>query len=59
MLYGKHATTAAVASGPVDIKEESSPPPRVDDVPVLPELTKEFFESAFFRRFLVQRKATP
>lgn len=55
MLYGKHATTGAVAPGPVDIKEELSPP-RIDDVLVLPELTKEFFESAFFRRFLVQRE---
>lgn len=51
-IYGKQAISAATGSG--DKRNQVS---KVKIAPgPLPELTPEFFESAFFRRFQVQRK---
>ncbi len=55
MLYGKSATDAALASQGDDAGERSlSPNGRKMDR--IPELTREFFDSPFFRRFLMQRE---
>lgn len=59
MLYGTSATNAAVAtrSEEVTINTSRSPSKSTDGVgPILPDLTKAFFESPFFRRFQVQRE---
>lgn len=53
MLYGKSATDAALASQGDENERSLSPTGRKVDR--LPELTREFFDSPFFRRFLVQR----
>ncbi|KAL7421552.1 hypothetical protein Q5752_003321 [Cryptotrichosporon argae] len=50
MLFGKSATSAAVATQ-ADGSSRSSSPPRYQ----IPELSREFFDSGFFRRFQVQR----
>jgi len=54
MLYGKSATDAALASQGEDADRPQSPTGRRFER--IPELTHEFFDSAFFRRFHVQRK---
>jgi hypothetical protein len=54
MLYGKTAANAAVASNPDHpdhVDEGSRSPKGKERLEVLPELTKEFFESPFFSRF--------
>ena len=59
MLYGKTAANAAVASNPEEPVSDPSRSPskgKEKDEPLIPDLTKDFFESAFFRRFQVQRK---
>lgn len=53
MLYGKSATDAALASQGEDGERSLSPSGRKMDR--IPELTREFFDSPFFRRFLMQR----
>lgn len=61
LLYGKTAASAAVASNADEATSDPSRSPSKgkdkDDV-VIPDLTKDFFESAFFRRFQVQREST-
>ncbi|KAK8864304.1 hypothetical protein IAR55_001551 [Kwoniella newhampshirensis] len=57
MLYGKSAASAAVAHRTSEHSSESSLSPikgKEKEV-AIPELTKQFFQSAFFRRFQVQR----
>lgn len=53
MLYGKSATNAALASQG-DEERSLSPTSKPER---LPDLTREFFESPFFRRFHVQRES--
>lgn len=53
MLYGKSATEAALASQGDDTDRSNSPTGRKGER--LPELTREFFDSAFFRTFVNQR----
>lgn len=53
MLYGKSATTATLASQQVDSERSRSRTGR--KVELIPDLTREFFDSPFFRRFLAQR----
>lgn len=57
MLYGKSAANAAVANNPDDDASDASrSPTRIkEESNVIPDLTKEFFDSAFFRRFQIQR----
>ena len=52
MLYGKSAAVAAVASS--DDSETPSIREHQRESDFVPELTKEFFDSPFFRRFQVQ-----
>ncbi|RXK40132.1 hypothetical protein M231_02589 [Tremella mesenterica] len=52
-IYGKSATNAAMASS--EDSEATSSREALRDIATLPELTLEFFESPFFRRFQVQR----
>ncbi|KAL1413541.1 hypothetical protein Q8F55_001315 [Vanrija albida] len=53
MLYGKSATDAALASQGDDLDRPLSPSaPKHERIP---ELTREFFESSFLRRFHIQR----
>jgi hypothetical protein len=47
--YGKDAVELATIGSPIE--EKATP-----KVSVIPELTPEFFQSAFFRRFQVQRE---
>lgn len=54
MLYGKSATDAALASQGDDNERSRSPTGRSAER--IPELTREFFESPFFRRFIIQRE---
>lgn len=54
MLYGKSATDAALASQGDDLDRSISPTGAKFDR--LPELTREFFESSFLRRFHIQRE---
>lgn len=49
-LYGKNAAGSSSKKGKSREMEEALPEPAI------PELTAEFFESGFFRRFQVQRK---
>jgi hypothetical protein len=59
MLYGKTAANAAVASNPDEAVSDPSRSPskgKEKDDMVIPDLTKDFFESAFFRRWQVQRE---
>jgi hypothetical protein len=51
MRYGKTAANAAVAANPDHVDEGSRSPKGKERLEVLPELTKEFFESPFFSRF--------
>ncbi|GMK59564.1 hypothetical protein CspeluHIS016_0801700 [Cutaneotrichosporon spelunceum] len=53
MLYGKSATDAALASQGDEAERSRSPSGRKMDR--IPELTREFFDSQFFRRFIMQR----
>ncbi|BEI87789.1 uncharacterized protein CcaverHIS019_0105070 [Cutaneotrichosporon cavernicola] len=53
MLYGKSATDAALASQGDEGERSLSPGGRKMDR--IPELTREFFDSQFFRRFILQR----
>ncbi|TXT15729.1 hypothetical protein VHUM_00232 [Vanrija humicola] len=53
MLYGKSATDAALASQGDDLDRAISP--SAAKFERLPELTREFFESSFLRRFHIQR----
>ena len=46
--YGKDAVELATIGSPIDEKPITAP--------VIPELSPEFFESPFFRRFQVQRE---
>ncbi|WVW83759.1 hypothetical protein I302_105780 [Kwoniella bestiolae CBS 10118] len=57
MLFGKTAASAAVAhqTGEPSSDASLSPIKAVDRGEIIPDLTKEFFDSAFFRRFQVQR----
>ncbi|WWD17398.1 hypothetical protein CI109_101839 [Kwoniella shandongensis] len=57
MLFGKSAASAAVVHRTVEQSSDSSMSPvKGKEVEVvLPELTRDFFESAFFRRFQIQR----
>jgi hypothetical protein len=57
MLYGKTAANAAVAANPNHVGEGSRNPKGKERLEVLPQLTKEFFDSPFFRGFQVQRKS--
>lgn len=54
MLYGKSATDAALASQGDEGDHPHSPTGRKFER--IPELTREFFESAFFRRFHIARE---
>lgn len=54
MLYGKTATDAALASQGEGEDRLLSPSAR--GMERIPELTRDFFESSFFRRFQIQRK---
>jgi hypothetical protein len=54
MLYGKSATDAALASQGEDADRPQSPAGL--KLERIPELTREFFDSAFFRRFHIQRE---
>ncbi|WWC89458.1 uncharacterized protein L201_004382 [Kwoniella dendrophila CBS 6074] len=57
MLFGKTAANAAVAHQTGEPTEESylSPVKAKQNDEIMPDLTKEFFDSAFFRRFQIQR----
>lgn len=54
MLYGKTATDAALASQGEGEDRLLSPSAR--GMERIPELTRDFFESSFFRRFQIQRE---
>ena len=56
MLYGKSAAIAAVASNPTDDGSSDSSRGNERETIVIPDLTREFFDSSFFRRFQVQRE---
>lgn len=57
MLYGKSAASAAASNADESSSDASKSPgkPNIKEEFVLPELSKAFFESAFFRRFQIQR----
>ncbi|WVQ67810.1 uncharacterized protein L199_006015 [Kwoniella botswanensis] len=57
MLFGKTAANAAVAhqTGEPTADLTLSPIKSTDGGGIIPDLTKDFFDSAFFRRFQVQR----
>ncbi|OXM82077.1 hypothetical protein C364_00184 [Cryptococcus neoformans Bt63] len=59
-LYGRSATNAESIHGNTSTPSVKQPVPSVKSNtqrthPIIPELTREFFESDFFRRFQVQR----
>lgn len=56
MLYGKQATNAAAVT--TDIKPQIQAGPSRSAPGTVPELSPDFFESAFFRRFQVQSEFT-
>lgn len=58
MLYGKTAASAAVAANPDEADEGSRSPKGKDRIEFIPELTKEFFDSPFFRRFQIQSESS-
>jgi hypothetical protein len=58
MLYGKTAASAAVAANPDEGDEGSRSPKGKDRIEFIPELTKEFFDSPFFRRFQIQSESS-
>ncbi|ORY32498.1 hypothetical protein BCR39DRAFT_522503 [Naematelia encephala] len=55
MLYGKSAAVAAAATSSKSSDSSNSPRGKDGVTVAIPDLTKEFFDSAFFRRFQVQR----